>query len=133
MCIRSFFFQGPDCRSDIPDQIHNDPGGIALAALCHGILIGLSVFVDPFYSFCDPAVQIVGGNDNVEITLLLDSGGHHYAVSLPCKRVGVQDLVASGAYCKGDQDVGDLQGQDLTDGVGAGPGDHQVCGSKDVL
>ena len=106
-------------QSGLFDQIQDDSGGILLAALRHGVLKGLSVFVDLLYGLCDLRVQIVGG--------------HHYAVSLPCKRVGVQDLVASGACCKGDQDIGDLQGQDLTDGVGAGSGDHKVGGGKEVL
>ena len=44
----------------------------------------------------------------------------------------VQDLVAAAAHCQRNQDVGDLQRQDLTDGIGAGAGDDQICGGEQV-
>ena len=64
---------------------------------------------------------------------------HHFlfedaGIALFLKGAGIQDLVSAARVGRErDQDVRLLQGQDLADGVRAGPADHDVRQGKEVL
>ena len=103
------------------DQRHDRVDRIHLVAAAHGFYVFLAVEVKLVYFI----------HQQIRRNIILVQ---HNGITLRLEGSGVQQLVSAAAGSRqGNQDIGLLQRQKLTDGVGSGTGDHHVCHGENIL